>query len=186
MSDFEWQDGLTPTLRMLQIIVAALSLGLVFFLAIAVSVPFENAPNASTPLLTYVALGFAILALIVRVIVPGIATTAGRRAIARGEYPSSAERPGSTAGSAKDLGDVGRLAALMVTRTIVGAAILESSCFFLLIAFLLERSPLTLAVAVFFILGVAAHTPTQGRMAAWLESQLKLLDEDRQLGRMSH
>ena len=75
----------------------------------------------------------------------------------------------------------GNSLAFYQTRMIVGAALLEGPAFFLLIAYLIERSPWSLAAAIFMILGVAAHFPTEQRVAEWVEQQMSLLEEERQL-----
>jgi hypothetical protein len=61
---------------------------------------------------------------------------------------------------------------------IAGAALFEGAAFFLLVAYLVERSPWSLAAAIVMIIGVALHFPTQQRVADWIERQTSLLQEE--------
>lgn len=79
--------------------------------------------------------------------------------------------------------DAGKLAQVYQTTTIVGCALLESAAFLALLAYLLEGQQVSLAVAGAMLLGVAAHLPIGGRLASWVERQLKLSDEEQQLMR---
>ena len=65
---------------------------------------------------------------------------------------------------------------------IVSAACLEGAAFFLLIAYMLERSPWALAAAFALILGVAAHFPTRQRVSDFIQRQMSLIEEERQFG----
>ena len=87
MSTTPWQDELTPILRQSQIVTGALILGCVTFLAVAIALPREAAPiDPNPPILTYAAVGFAVMALIVRLIVPGIIAATTRRKIIAGTW----------------------------------------------------------------------------------------------------
>ena len=78
-------------------------------------------------------------------------------------------------------GDAARLWFVYMTKTIVGAAILEGATFFLIVVFMLERSPLMAACAVALMAVVAAHFPTIGRVSEWIADRLRRLDEQRQM-----
>ena len=169
-----WQDDLTPRVRQLQIIVGALTAGCLFFLAITLVVPMPGGPaNGQVPLVTYVALAFAASALVLRVVVPNLIVSAGLRRIAPGDRGSPSRSSDGRENASPDEAELVRtLFGLLQTRTIVAGALLEGSAFFLLVAYLVERSPLALGAALALIIGLALHIPTVGGTAHWVEDQL--------------
>ena len=92
-------------------------------------------------MLTYAAIGFAVIALIARLIVPGVIASTTRRKIIAGTWRLPAHAPARTAAFVERTGDAGRLAIAFLTGTIAAAALLEGIAFFALVAYLLERSP---------------------------------------------
>lgn len=186
MSDSQWQEELAPVTRQLQIIVGALVAGTVSFLAIVLVMTANKAIErlqADLPIMTFVALAFAASAVLARVIAPRIIVTQGRRKILRGTWqpPQGPAASARTAAFLERTGDAGKLAMLLTTRTIVAAAILEGAAFFALVAYMLERSPLSLIVAVALILALILHIPTCSRTVHWIEEQLNLLRQEQQL-----
>jgi hypothetical protein len=171
------KENFAGPVRVMQIIVFALTMGLLSFLAVVcLALPGEmRSAFDPMPLVTCIGLGLAAMTLGTRLIVVQVMTTGARREILRGT--SDAGRKSSA-----PLPDVAeRLVAFYQTRMIVSAALLEGPAFFLLIAYLIERSPWSLAAAIFMILGVAAHFPTQQRVAKWVEQQMSRLEDERQL-----
>jgi len=78
-------------------------------------------------------------------------------------------------------GDLARLWYVYMTKTIIGAALLEGAAFFAIIGYMLDNSPVELVCAVVLIVGTAAHFPTVDRVCRWIESQMRLIDEQRQM-----
>ena len=184
MSDSQWQDKLAPMVRTLQIIVAALVAGTVFFLVIALFMaPSMERPNAvGPPMLTYIAIIFAVMDLLARMIVPAVIVNRGRQRIARGTWqlpPAAARAQGEFL---QQTGDAGKLYVLFQTKTIVSAALIEGVAFFMLIAYMMEQTPLSLILAVVLIFGVAIHVPTLSGVIHWIEFQLDALRHQRELG----
>ncbi len=179
-------NGVNPPVlpvRTLQIIVAAMVAGCCVFLAVDLIVANGAGNAADPPLITYIACAFAAAQVVVRLIVPRIAVIQGRRKIAAGTStmmprirPAESEAPLEPDAAAK-------LAQLLMTRTIIAAAALEGAIFFLLVAFLVEHSPLGLMVAVVLIIALAALFPTRSWADRWIADQMRLLDEQRQLAR---
>lgn len=165
------QDALTAAVRKLQIVVAAMCAGCLTFLAIAVIVG-RNGQSALVPIVSYIAVGVAVLQLVVRLIVPGIIVAQGRKKILRE----------TTAGESTDEW-TSKLMPLMMTKTIFAAAILEGATFFLLIAYLVEKTPWVLAFAIALVVGIALHLPTQSSAQAWMDSQLRRLGDERHFGK---
>jgi F0F1-type ATP synthase assembly protein I len=163
-----WQDDLAATVRTLRIILTAISMGCVIFLMIVVAAGGNRAPS-SEPILTCIAAGFAALAVAVRFIVPGVVVSQGRKKMLQE----------TAAGDAMDNWP-NRLMRLMMTKTFVAAAILEGAIFFLLIAYLVEKSPWSLAVAIALLVGIAFLWPMQSSALVWIDGQLRRLQDERQ------
>jgi hypothetical protein len=180
MTESKWQDSVTPELRQLQIIVGALVAGCVFFLVIAVVLAGEKAGevggDAGKPVITYVAIVFVVMVLVMRMVVPGIVVSAGRRKMLEEIGPPNAESPERTE-------EARALARLFATRTIIAGALLEGAAFFLLVSYLVEQQPLSLIVAVVLISRLVFDIPTRARIVHWIEDQLLVADQERQLGR---
>ncbi len=173
------QEDLSGPVRVMQIIVLAFAMGLLFFLAIVCVVRRGGMRGAfdAMPLFTLIGLGLAVMMLVARAIVLQVLTTNARRGILRGASAVGREK------SSSDLPDraAAQLVAVYQTRMIVGLALLEGPGFLLLIVHMIERSPWSLAAAILIIFGIIAHFPTRERVAEWIEQQLSLLQEERQL-----
>ena len=167
MSDPEWEDRLTPVVHTLQIIVGALVTGCLFFLVIVLVVSSGMAAAGGMPLISYIAIGFAVMTLLARITIPRAILASGRRKILRQEGHAAA---------------ADGLLQLLPTATIVACAVLEGATFFLLVAYLIEQWLPALIVAVALIVLLALHMPTRSRVAHWIEGQLGLLLQEQQLG----
>jgi hypothetical protein len=168
--EFNQTNSLPPSVRTMQIIVAGLTMGPVIFLAIVCFVaPAINIGPAfgGLPMLTMIGFGIIAFQLVARAIVLRAAVSKARRDIIR-RAPAAGD------------GVAAELMAIYQTRMIISAAILEGSGFFLIIAYMLERSPYALAAAVVLILAVAAHFPTRQRVDDFVEEQTAKLREERQ------
>ena len=191
MSERPWQNDVGRQVRALRIIVAALVGGvLLFFLVVLVSSPFAaGKAEAERPVITWIALAFAGLSVVLRLVVPGAVVSSARRKILRGEYDparrASGDRRQQLDAFFQRTGDAGRLMIVYMSTTILAAAILEWAAFFLLVAYMVERHIPGLVVAVALALAIAAHMPSRARVFAWIEGQLRRLDEARQFRRPS-
>jgi hypothetical protein len=183
MSDDSWHEDATKTARTLQIIVAALCAGTLFFLVIALSMaPLLKPPAAIRPIsITLFAFAFVGVGLIARAILLWKITTKARREILNGTYtpldPSQWIRPVPL----DDGGcrDAKYLLSVFQPKTIMIAALFEGWAFFAAIAYLLEGGPLSLGLTVVLILGVAAHFPTRSRAIGWVERQLEAVGQEK-------
>jgi hypothetical protein len=184
MSDSQWQDDLTPVLRQLQIIVGAMVFGCACFLVVVLALTGGKGAEGETGMISYLAVAFTVMALITRIIVPGMIVAQGRQTIRQTTSSSRPDQGLHTAGadSCQETADARRLFSLLTNSTIAAAALVEAPAFFAIMAYLLEQPPLSLILAVLLILGVATHMPTQSRATNWIEGQLRLLREERQLG----
>jgi hypothetical protein len=180
MSLPSWRDELPKRVRGLRIIVAAMATGCAFFMAIATFVSSSTSVNSDSRLVTYIALGLVVLTVIPRVIVPPIIVAAGRKKILRQLRENSSKQPATGAKSFGEVEDeAGRQTTLLLFgKTIFSAALVEGPTFFLLVAYMLERSPLALGAAAILLLILTLHFPTVGRTENWVEGQLQLLKEE--------
>lgn len=182
-----------------QIIIGALVAGLLTFLVIVTVLDTEPkagggaggqgavAADASLPIITYVAVAFAAATLPMSFVIPLLVAKQQRQAIASGKLtarsPVGATPGKGTNGAASSLGG---LPVAFLTQLIVGAAMNEGAAFFALVAYLIEKNPIALAVAIVLIAGVIARFPTAGRVERWLEQQREKLREDQLDALSSH
>jgi hypothetical protein len=188
MSTNSWPDEIGPHLRTLQIVIAALTTGCLIFMVIALFLvqirPGAAAGNEVPPMITYLALGFAGVAVVARIVLPRMIESSARKSIADGtwQFPAGNQNSDQLTERLERLGDAGKLLAVLNTRTIIAGAILEGSAFFALVAYLVEHSPLALAAAIVMILGVALNFPTVSGVTRWIEDQLAAIEQARQFG----
>jgi hypothetical protein len=178
----DWRDELPGKVRAMQVIVAAMVLGCLVFAGVACIVSLTRAADKDQELLiTYIALGVAVLSLFPRMIVPTIMVSAGRKKILEQLRRKTSGTDSRTAPNRFDAWEnetVGQLTALLLGKLIISVALMEGATFFLLVAYLLERSPICLLVAAFMIILLALHFPTISRSTSWLEDQWRLLNEE--------
>lgn len=197
MSDMTDPDALQPMIRTCQILVAAMIMGVMAFMAVTLVViqvanparvlPVEGAGgagpgNSPLPLITYLAVAVGVMDLALAFVVPRMNTDRARRQMALGGPTAITEGVPSAPKQLYPAGYTGKLAQLFQTQLIIGAALLEGGAFFAAIAYMLERSPLALVMAVVLLGTLAARFPTSDRVNAWLDRQLGLLQEERQSG----
>jgi hypothetical protein len=184
MSHASWPDEATKTVRVLQIIVPALVAGTMFFLIIALATGGLRAkplgPLSSTPI-TLVAVAFAALELVAREIVVRFIVAGVRRKIVAGidraaAAPPAADRIDNPAD------DADGLVRAFAAKTIASAAIFEGVAFLAIIAYLVEGTAVALGLAVFLIVAVASHFPTQSGALDWVERQWDAARQEKALG----
>jgi len=147
--------------RMLQIIVAALVSGVLMFAAVALSL---SERVAEMPMLGYVGLGFATIAILVWSIVPAqIVATQRNQRVARNE--------GAVAEA--------ELYQSFMTSRIVGNAVLEGAAFFNVIVYMSEGQWWSLAIVGLLLLMMLMNFPTRDRLDAFVAEQQALIQLDR-------
>lgn len=174
---------LSKVLIPLRVIVAALALGPTIFLAIVLAI--GPMAVAGQTLITWIALAFAAVAVVLRFVVPQFAVRAACGRICRRETTINnlAQMP-VMATLIQQVGDAGQLVAVFYTRTILAAALIEGAAFFLIIAYLIEGSPWALGAAIAMIVAIALHIPMTGYTAGWIADQLRQIEDERALGRL--
>jgi hypothetical protein len=159
-----------------RIIAAALINGVVFFLVIVVFVLKGEAKGG--PLVnTYASLAVGGVALILSYVIPNLIGTPIKRALVEGKTVELPKQFNAPAG----VGIVGNLLWLYQTRLIVGYAILEGAAFYNLVAHMLERQSINLAMVGLLIGAMLTKFPTRRRLDNWLADEMKSIEELRSL-----
>ena len=155
-------ESLNDKLRVVQILTVALAMGPIMFGVVVLFLPPTGmaAPVHGMPLLTIAGIAFGVMLQVVRYFATAIVTNSELRRLAA---------------TARSEADLDALLDLHRRLMIVRAAMFEGAAFFLIIAYMLERTPLALAGAVFMIVGILAGFPSEARVAAWLEEKLKAM-----------
>ena len=170
-----------PTYPLLvsRVIVLALIAGVAAFLTYILTMP--PAPPGGTTITT-LALIFVAPSLAGAWLLPWLMMRSARRRIARGTWrPSGSELQAASVQLLEASGDVGKLFVLFLTCLIYRMALLEGPALFAATAYMLERQWPSLVLACALLVAMLAHFPTQGRVAAWVDRQLELLQREREL-----
>ncbi len=150
---------LAPQVRVMQIIVGALTSGCIAVMVTMFLLRGDKAPQPAMPTLTYLGLAFSGAAVLARIFLPRLIANQARSGITARDEASV----------------VAALLPVFQTRLIIGAAILEGAVFFLAIAYMLEGQSLALGVGAALTLGIATQFPTTGSVSNWLTEQHDLL-----------
>ena len=199
MSNMNDPDVLEPITRTCQIIVSALIMGVTIFLLITLFLvptainpgpaPAAGGPGApalpqlagpGVPLLTYLALGMGIAGLVLSFLIPSVIVASARRKIAKGMWTPTVRATPHSSPRFYPAGDTGKLAFVYQTQLIIGSALCEGMAFFAGIAYMLERNPLALGMALILLAGLAVRIPTRDRVNAWIDQQQSMLQTERQ------
>jgi hypothetical protein len=172
MLDEKSRTEVTGSVRIGQIIIASLAMGVTMFGGFVLLSRGAGEPGAG--MLTTVALGAAAASIVLSLLLSHFTARSGIRRVAAGTW-----QPTNKQGPAPET-DAGRLAAVFQTKTIIGAAALEGMCFLSLFAYMQEHHYSTLLAAAVLFCGLLAHFPTTGRVTDWIEQQLRRIDEERQ------
>jgi len=167
------RDYLAQSVRPMQIIVGALAAGVATFLVIVLVIVNNDAP--SDLLLTYTAVGCAVVAFAGWLIVPSIVANQARQSISEGRAPQSAAQASIPA----EVGAVGQLASVFQTRLIIANALLEGAAFFTLAVYTIERHYLALVIAAALLLVIVSQIPTRNRLESWVSDELENIEQMR-------
>ena len=169
MSEADSPDSLAARLRVMRIITLSLVLGALSFLGYTLYSRDQGqpAPPPDLPLITYLALGLALIEGLLCQIVPELSLARVRREIIQGGGDCE---PGP--GAREDWH------ARYLTRLIMRLAFLEGATLFLIIAYLMEGQPVALAVAGLLLLVMALHFPSRAGVEAWVDRQCELIQQE--------
>jgi hypothetical protein len=192
------QDTINRVTRQGQIIIAALTAGVLVFVAMAVPVNPGIKPAAPGPAaagaapddrlldvflsapITSTAIGFSVMILPLSILVPRIITDRNSRIIAAGTWapatPCDSTR-GAWAGALTT--DTGKIEYTYFNYLIVGAALNEAPAFFAAIAYIVEKKPAALGAALLLATGLLVRLPTQRSLELWIERREQKLHLER-------
>ena len=199
------ENALQPVVRQGQIIVGALITGVSIFLVIASVVDLRPnhgggaaaggaagaaaqaaaKPDQSLPFITYAALAYGAFSLPMSFIVPGLVAKQQRQAIAA-RKPAPDTHPASKPGNSPERTQppTDGLAAAFLNQLIIGAAVAEGAAFFAGVAYMIEKSPIAIALGLVLVGTLVARFPTANRVERWIDLQQEKLREE-QLGGLS-
>jgi hypothetical protein len=158
-------------LRVMQIINVALVMGAGMFLMIALFVDVRRGqpPLADFPLLTYVGVALGAVQLVLHRLVPHWIAARQIKQLAAGRRPEGSDD------------DAAALWSILQTRQLIALALLESACFFLLIAYLLEKELVAGLSAGLILVAMASRFPTASSVESRIGEQQEVLAEERAL-----
>lgn len=166
---------------MAQILVAAMTAGALFFLVAARFIRLGRPPAAHPPVLTWLALAVAASTMLIRLVVPPRLAARQRQAIARRQFqaPSPPQSP-QVQEFLLTTGDAGLLWLVFVKKLLMAGAPVEGATFLAGVAYLVEGSPWALGAAVLLVATLAMMIPRREAAIAWIEDQLRLVEQERQ------
>jgi hypothetical protein len=194
-------DPLGAAVRTCQIIVAAMIMGIIPLLAVSLAIgPLSKSQpgaagagaGAAAPdnplgqILTYTAIGFGGLALVMAIIVPRLVAANARKALVQKRQTT---QPGNKSGKAPALQSIDNqqrdVVPIFQSQLIVGVALLEGAAFFAGMVHLLGGDPVVLAVVAILMCGMIAFFPTRAKAVRWIEQQQERLRDDESSARPS-
>lgn len=175
------EDVLRPRVRVMQIIAAALLMGVLVFLGVALFLVQREGrglnPPGELPYVSYFGLLYSAALLFAWALIPASLARRQVRHVAAGTWA-----PGPATVSPRAMTDAERLLAVYQTKNLVGWALLESIGFFGCLAYLLEAEPFALSFVASAVVLLLLSFPTRGRTLRWLEVQQSRVAEIRQSG----
>jgi hypothetical protein len=179
----------------MQIIVMALATGCVVFAVVAVvlasqdGVAGDQAAGAAEQapsdfLITYVALGAVLPMLFAFFIVRGFMTNAAQKAVASAleEHKDANRGFAKTDQLLESTALTKTLLAWFQNQLIISAALFEGTAFLSLVAYIIERNPISLVVAMALVVGILLQFPTRASVSAWME---RLVESGRNLSQFA-
>jgi hypothetical protein len=164
----------------MQIIVFALTAGLVIFIAIVATLRVGGQPPGQPPrepFISYLAIAAAVIALFAWAVVPRMLAGKMRQSIVDGQPLQYHGLPNAT----DDMRQINPLIAMYQTSLIVGCAILEGAGFFNAVAYMLEHQQMNLLAAAVLALMILTQFPTASRLLSWIEDESATIERLRSM-----
>jgi hypothetical protein len=168
---------LDQQVRVLQIIVGALMVGVISFGVVAIVLGSGKQGGGDSPV-WMIAAGFAVVMLIARHVMGVVMLNGSRRQIANGTWQIPASR-GQVDSFPADATDADRLLAVLQTVTIVQCALPEGAAFFNVIAYIVDGRVASLVMVAVLLLWMSSSFPTRDRVVNWIGRQLELVELER-------
>ncbi len=168
----------TRTVPQLQIIIVGLLVGFLAFLAVAAYV-VQSGEIACDPREVRAMTLMCLVA--TAMIVVGYLVTSAMLAVLLRKMRQRCSKQPYGAAPEEGVTDRDRLWRFYFVSTIAGAGLLHSGALFCVVGYMVTQALIPLVLGAALVLGVALKIPTQSRVDAWLDEQLRLLREERQL-----
>lgn len=162
------------SLRNLRTVVAMIAGG-TGIVVIVLGFVFPGSEGEGPPLLTYVAVGWGLLAALARFPILRQVERSGRRRIASGSYGASGASRQSHL--IDEHGDDGRLFLLYQTRSMIGAALFDGAALLGGVATYLDGNLVGACLGLALCVALLFTMPGHDRFEQWKEEQRKLLRE---------
>lgn len=172
------------TTRTLQVILGAMAVGVAVFLGIVVFVipPAGQGqaqegraglpgPVAALPVISVVAYTVTAILLPLSFVAPAVVAESLRKKRAAGKTGPAKGSPMTD--------DRAALAEIYQTRMILGAALTEAPAFLATVAYMIERNPMAMGLALALLGVMVMRVPTVPRVAFWVDAQHERLEADR-------
>lgn len=177
--DRELVKMLKSPARILIIIHVALVVGLLAFLGFGLA---KNglALSIGDPIMLGVLGAFCFMDIVARSIFLFVMTRLARNAYRTGNLPAQLQTQAQSMPMWQNLGEIAPLALYYQQRSIVAAALLEGVAFFGAMIFYMDGSVVGLGAALLLAAWIFASTPTARRIAEWVETQKRIVEEEQQ------
>jgi hypothetical protein len=151
--------------RGMQIIAVALMAGVLLFFGIVLVTTQGNVFGTQRPeLITIIAAGFGILAIVNHLIIPAIIAGAHLKQISAAGF--------------SELGDAAKtelICGVYRIQLIIALALLEGAAFFNLIALMIEHSAVALSAVILLLGLMTLRFPTRDKVSFWVQDKLREL-----------
>ena len=153
------------SVRGMQIIAVALMAGVLLFFGIVLVNTQGNVFGTQNPeLVTIIAAGFGILAIINHLIIPAIIAGAQLKQISTGGFSELGE-------AAK----VEQICGVYRSQLIIALALLEGAAFFNLVALMIEQSAVALGTVILLLGLMILRFPTRDKVSFWVQDKFREL-----------
>ena len=157
----EQKQHVQPRLMTLQIVAAAMTMGVVFLFIVSLVMNGDKAISSEMTMLPMMGALTALFLFVLAMILPSIFASA-----------VPAADVDSATGQSADLRNAGAAAGLLFNSRLIRAALLEAGCFLNLVLFMIEGSAISLGAAGFGFLLMLITFPLQWRMLSWLDERV--------------
>jgi peptidoglycan/LPS O-acetylase OafA/YrhL len=166
--------------RTAQMIVAALVVGVLVFAGVVYFMNMGGQPPQGQPMISMIMAALGATVIVARFFIPGLVVQSSCRGIADGTWkPAASNQPGYLPPS----NEREKLLSVYLSKTIIGAALLEGGAFANLVAYLLEGQWYSLIFGIALALAIAAGMPTKTGVESWVDRQLRQVEEIRSMPR---
>ncbi|MDR3622493.1 MAG: hypothetical protein P4L85_24290 [Paludisphaera borealis] len=182
MSIVDDPESVQKVTRTSQIIVGAMTMGVIVFLALVFFIgeiakpPGGDQELLGVPIMTLMGTVMGAVCLAASFFVPKLVVDGGLRGLAKsGASPTT--KPGSK--QVDPAAEAAQLMPLFQTQLIIGSALAEGPAFFASLAFMMEHHYLALGVAGVMLAALIARFPTADSVNGWLDENLGRLEQKR-------